>query len=78
MAVTTGKDDGVIHFSSSADIIPGDVNGDNTVDIRDLVRIKRYLADSSVEIVYKNADIDGKDGIIAYDMAQLRIMLLNK
>lgn len=78
LAVTTGKDDGVIHFSSSADIIPGDVNGDNTVDIRDLVRIKRYLADSSVEIVYKNADIDGKDGIIAYDMAQLRIMLLNK
>lgn len=78
MAVTTGKDDGVIHFSGSADNIAGDVNGDKTVDIRDLVRIKKYLADPAVEIIYANADIDGVNGIAAADMAQLRIMLLNK
>ena len=37
----------------------GDANGDGIMDIRDLVRVKRYIADNSVEIVNVAADIDG-------------------
>ena len=42
----------------------GDANGDGTMDIRDLVRVKRYIADNSVEIVNVAADIDG-DGKVS-------------
>ena len=43
--------------------IPGDANGDNTVDGRDLIRMKRYIAGyTDAEIYFANADVTG-DGI---------------
>ena len=46
----------------------GDSNGDGTMDIRDLVRVKRYIADNSVEIVNVAADIDGDGKVNANDL----------
>ena len=46
----------------------GDANGDGTMDIRDLVRVKRYIADNSVEIVNVAADIDGDGKVNANDL----------
>lgn len=55
----------------------GDVNGDDTVDIRDLVRFKKYLAQSAVEFTAKAADLDEDGAIIgANDMAALKKYLL--
>lgn len=42
-----------------AEITAGDVNNDTTVDIRDIVRLKKFNADAKTQIAYHNADIDG-------------------
>ena len=54
----------------------GDANNDGVTDIRDLVRIKRYIADDSLEIITVAADIDADGKINAADLAMLRKGLL--
>ncbi len=57
--------------------VPGDVNGDGVVNMRDLNMIKQYVASSITidEIVAINTDIDG-DGVINYvDMRLLKSMI---
>lgn len=57
--------------------LKGDANGDGEIDIRDLVRIKKYLAaPTSEDIVAANADCDGTDGIDLGDVVALRKQLL--
>lgn len=75
----TGVDDGVIVFPSDTTYLTGDVNNDNTVDIRDLVRLKIYLSDNSgkTEINGGNADINGDHKIDSTDLAGLKKLLLN-
>ena len=56
----------------------GDANGDNRVDIRDLVRIKKYASGSidKKDIYFKNAKLDAStDGIGATDISLLRKLL---
>lgn len=58
-------------------ILSGDVNNDGTVDIKDLVRLKEYLAGTYTDIVKENAELDGNtDRIDAGDLAALRKLLL--
>ena len=52
--------------------VDGDVNGDGTVDVRDLVRLKKYCADENVSIDRKQADWDGSGTINSADVARLR------
>lgn len=52
-----------------------DVNSDNTVDIRDLVRFKKYLA-SGVEINLSAAELNGDSSVTGDDMTILRKCLL--
>lgn len=54
----------------------GDVNGDGSVDIRDLVRFKRYEAKDDVEFFAEAADINGDAEITSQDIASLRKVLL--
>lgn len=54
----------------------GDVNHDYTVDIRDLVRLKKHFSDKSVYIYENAAELDGKTGIDSGDLAALRKLLL--
>ena len=65
-------DDGAISFSVHA----GDADGNGEVDIRDLVRMKRYISDADIEID-PAADINIDGDINAEDLSELRIMLLN-
>lgn len=60
------------HFS-----IKGDVNLDNSLDIRDLVRLKKHLADDTVKISEYMADLDGDGDINTVDLAGLKKLLLN-
>ena len=70
----TGVDDGVVSFPSEY----GDVNDDGKVDIRDLVRLKKYTAGiEGVEICKNAADLNGDGKYDATDLSQLKILLLN-
>lgn len=42
-----------------AETTPGDTNNDTEVDVRDLVRLKKFNADSKTALAYQNADVDG-------------------
>ena len=54
----------------------GDVNGDDTVDVRDLVCLDAYLADPETGILAKNSDLDLNGCVDAEDLALLRKLLL--
>ena len=54
---------------------PGDANADGVVDVRDLVRIKRYLLDNSVEIS-EYADITGNGEILPNDISYIICSIL--
>lgn len=54
----------------------GDVNGDDLVDIKDLIRYKKYMSGSSKLVTYIYADVC-KDNILdSGDMAALRKILM--
>ena len=53
------------------------MNRDNQVDARDLVRLKKYVANISVEINELSADVNCDDEINAMDLSELRHILLN-
>ena len=58
----------------SGTITPGDVNGDNAVDAKDLTALARHVAKIELitdETLLKNADVDGKNGITAADLTKL-------
>ena len=57
--------------------VMGDANGDNVVDVRDLVRMKKYATDNSVAIDKVAANlVDDEDGILGNDLAQLKKYIL--
>lgn len=64
-------------FTLLGDGIPGDVNGDETVDLLDLVRMRKYLVNSSTPINETNADLDGDGTVSAQDLILLRKLLVN-
>ncbi|MBE6808426.1 MAG: hypothetical protein E7524_03045 [Ruminococcaceae bacterium] len=41
-----------------AETTPGDANNDTVVDVRDMVRLKKFNADAKTLLAYHNADID--------------------
>lgn len=60
-------------------VLSGDVNGDKTVDIRDLVRMKRYLVKDTVSINRFAADVNTQDEdsvLNAQDLSLIRTILL--
>lgn len=68
----TNVHDGAISFS---DYKAGDVNGNNTVNITDLVRLKKYHAQDDVRIsTGSDINIDGK--VDSADLVLLRSILL--
>ncbi|MCR5817383.1 MAG: RICIN domain-containing protein [Ruminococcus sp.] len=59
-------------FVVRADRLPGDVTNDGTVDIRDVTRLKQYLAKWNVPITADNADVDGQAGVTVKDLTLLK------
>ncbi len=53
----------------------GDVNGDGSVDICDLVRLSIILKDNNLAVA--NADVDGSGEVDSDDLSALRTILLN-
>lgn len=53
-------------------LVPGDVNGDGKVNAFDVLRLRKYLVDKSVEIYEEVANVDGEGGIDSFDVLRLR------
>ena len=52
--------------------LPGDINGDGTIDAFDLLRLKKYLAGSETSVEEYNADVNGDGSIDAFDLLRLK------
>ena len=57
------------------DILPGDANGDGVVDTLDVTRLRRYLAEESVDL-FPGADMNGDGVVDIEDLARLRRYLV--
>ncbi|MCQ2449087.1 MAG: dockerin type I repeat-containing protein [Clostridia bacterium] len=64
-----------VHYAAIP-FVTGDANNDAVCDVRDIVHVKRYLADSTVSIEIANADLAYDDQITAEDMVLLKKYLL--
>ncbi len=53
------------------DSMPGDINGDYTVDGRDLLRLARYLAGQAIAVDESAADVNGDGNIDGRDALRL-------
>ncbi len=70
MAIALGNEplaNAELHFTGT---IPGDLNGDGKVNVMDLIRLKRYLADGT-EVV-GNADVNGDGKVNVMDLIRLK------
>lgn len=66
------NDKGEIHFDAL-----GDVNGDGKVNIKDYIKLQKYLLDNTVEIKKENADMDGDGAVTVTDALLLKKALMN-
>lgn len=57
-------------------VISGDCNGDNDVNILDMIRLKKYIADNATKIVLVNADMTGDNTLNSKDLVELKKLLL--
>ena len=69
----------VANFIGTTAAEKGDVNGDKFVDIRDLVHLKKYLAEvEGVTVIEAAADMNGDNKVTSEDLVELRKYLLTK
>ncbi len=54
------------------DMISGDVNADNTVDVKDIAKMRKYLLNKTSEINYENADVYYDKDIDIRDLLYVR------
>ena len=57
------------------DVLHGDVNGDGVVDTLDITRLRRYLAEESVDL-FPGADMNGDGAVDIEDLTCLRRYLV--
>ncbi len=58
---------GVTVFS----VLPGDINGDGNVNSLDLIRLKKYIADDTTELV-GSGDVNGDGNVNSLDLIRLK------
>ena len=77
MVYYQGQPVGAVTVITAAKVYPdakdiGDVNGDNKINGKDLIRLKKYILDNgSSSIVYKASDVTGDGAINFHDMPAL-------
>ena len=68
--------DSIMTYTGNPAVLPYDANNDGVVDIRDLVRIKKYMADKNIFISFFAADSNGDSSLDTIDLVSLRKILL--
>ena len=69
---------GSVNSGHTDDILLGDIDGNDVIDVRDLIRLKKYYAFVNVIVIEYNLDVN-KDGVKdTLDIVALRQQLLNK
>ena len=59
------------------ELLRGDADGDGTISVKDLIRLKKYLAFSeTTELYFNGADVDGDDEITSEDLAALTKLIM--
>ena len=61
-----------LNISYERSALKGDVNDDGVVDLKDLTRIRKYLAGFDVEINLANADVTGDGEVNLKDLTRMR------
>lgn len=78
VSAATGFDDGVVRIPSG-NALAGDVNRDGEVNILDIVRMKKYISDNSIDISFEAANLVDSDYVInSQDLTGLIRLLLIK
>lgn len=73
-----------LRLASGSFAVPGDANDDEEINIKDLIRIKKFSTDNSTPINYKSAnltgdkDVNGEEIINSEDIALIQKYLLDK
>ena len=57
--------------ASEKPVVAGDVNDDGTTNLRDLIRLCKYLADDSVAIEERNADMNRDGQVLLIDLVRI-------
>ena len=70
-SVPTKINGGTVTITEKQNRLPGDVNGDGTVDGRDLLRLARYLAGNNVAINEAASDVNGDQTVDGRDVLRL-------
>ena len=79
-----GEPIGAVTIATAANYYPdakdiGDVNGDNKINGKDLIRLKKYALDEgSASIVYEASDVTGDGAINFHDMPALFDLIASK
>lgn len=56
-------------------VLPGDINGDGTVDLSDYTLFRKYLANTSISIESKNADVNKDGKVNFFDLVALKALI---
>lgn len=75
VALSVSAATGVYDDTAEFPCISGDVNDDGDIDIRDLVRLKKYIGNTDVEIFEAASDLNGDGKYDAADLVELRKVL---
>lgn len=73
VSAETGIYDGVVRFPNEY----GDVNNDGSINIMDLVRLKKYTTDYKTDIYYDASDLNYDGNIDASDLVILKNLLFD-
>lgn len=70
----------VVNVTEAPETVPGDVNADGKVDVKDAVLLARYLGNDNVtftDVAAANADVDGQTGVSSDDLSTLLLAIAN-
>ena len=56
----------------------GDANGDGSLDILDLVRLRKYLSGADVDVNGISAELNGDGQLTVRDLVRLRRLLVGE
>ncbi|MBP3737533.1 MAG: leucine-rich repeat protein [Muribaculaceae bacterium] len=64
--------------AETPDVLPGDVNGDGTVNVTDYVAVARYILEQNPQpFILAAADLDGNETVNVTDLVRVAILALN-